>query len=242
MQGGTLTLMAGGTPVADIAISGIADGTLFNLAPDGAGTDISLPCFAAGTRIATAKGHRAVEELQVGELVMTASGGMGPAIWIGHRNVDCASHPKPESVWPVRVRAGAFGPGRPARDLMLSPDHSIYLDGALVPVYLLIDDIHITQVPVDAVSYWHVELPRHEVILAEGLAVESFLDSGNRDSFANGGTVVRLHPSFAAASWEDACAPIVLHGERLTELRRRVQELRQRVAAEGAAGGAPHPR
>lgn len=195
------------------------------------GSDAGPACFVAGTRIATPCGERAVETLREGDMVSTTSGGMGPAIWIGTRDVDCEKHPRPERVWPIRVRAGAFGAGCPARDLMLSPDHSVYLDGALVPVGLLIDGTHIVQVPVDRVSYWHVELPRHDVILAEGLAVESFLECGNRDNFLNGCTLVRLHPEFTASAWEDACAPIVLYGQRLLALRQHVLELRQRTAA-----------
>lgn len=70
--------------------------------------------------------------------------------------------------------------------------------------------ITIRQVAVSEVTYYHVELPRHEVIMAEGLPVESLLDVGDRGKFANGGSLVELHPDFALRTWEaSACAPLV---------------------------------
>jgi len=93
----------------------------------------------------------------------------------------------------VRVRQAAFGPGRPSRDLLLSPDHAIHLDARLIPVRYLVNGVTIAQEHVDRVEYWHVELPSHEVLLAEGLPVESYLDTGNRSAFGTGGgPVTRL--------------------------------------------------
>jgi hypothetical protein len=83
----------------------------------------------------------------------------------------------------VRVRAGAFGVGVPNRDLLLSPDHAVYFEGCLIPVRHLINGRTIAQEKVDRVSYYHVELTRHAVLLAEGLACESYLDTGNRGAF-----------------------------------------------------------
>ena len=60
-------------------------------------------------------------------------------VWIGSRTIDCNRHPKPATVWPVRVSAGAFGAGRPVRDLYLSPDHAVFVNEVLVPVKLLIE-------------------------------------------------------------------------------------------------------
>jgi hypothetical protein len=138
--------------------------------------------------------------------------------WLGHRHVDCRRHPCPADVWPVRVRPGAFGPGRPHRDLLLSPDHAVFHAGVLIPVRHLVDGRAIAQMPRAAVTYWHVELDCHDVILAEGLPCESYLDTGQRSSFA-GGDVLRLHPVFAdrhamTAHARDAgaCAPLAVCG------------------------------
>jgi len=176
---------------------------------------LNPPCFRAGTLIETTRGPVAVEALRIGDHVLTAGPGFqagpvgsgtndapaGPATrpvtWIGHRTVRCDIHPDPSRVWPVRVRAGAFAAAEPNRDLWLSPDHALYLDGVLVPVRHLIDGEAVAQVPMASVTYFHVELPLHDVVLAEGLPCESYLDSGDRANFANGGPVVTLHPDFA---------------------------------------------
>ncbi len=151
------------------------------------GNTVVLACFAAGTRIATDAGPVPVERLSVGDHALQADGGSAPIVWIGQRAVDCARHPRPETVWPVRVQAGAFGAAGPGRDLYLSPDHAVFVNNALVPVRLLINGSTIATVRRAMVTYFHVELPCHTVILAEGLPVESYLNVGDRADFRDGG-------------------------------------------------------
>ncbi len=182
------------------------------------------PCFAAGTRIATTDGAKCVEQLAVGDKVRTAVDGRSQSIvWIGHRGVDCTRHPQPQQVWPVRVAAGAFGRSVPSCDLYLSPDHAIYADGVLIPVKYLVNGDTIAQVPRDTVTYYHIELARHDVILADNLPTESYLDTGDRCNFANGGAPIALHPDFSSRVWEaEGCAPLVVTGPELDAVRRRV--------------------
>ena len=137
----------------------------------------------------------AVEALRVGDRVTTLAG-EARITWIGRRAVDCKRHARPKAVWPVRVSVGAFGAGAPARDVYLSPDHAVYADDVLVPVKHLINGSNIIQVPVAQVEYFHVELVRHDVVLAEGLPVESYLDTGDRASFGCDTDVVALHPAW----------------------------------------------
>jgi hypothetical protein len=148
---------------------------------------------------------------------------MSPVVWLGRREVNCARHPEPRRVWPVRISADAFGPGRPHRDLLLSPDHAVYVEDVLIPVKHLVNGSTIAQVPVDSVTYYHVELPRHDVILAEGLPAESYLDIDDRSNFDNGGAVVRMHPDFATRAWEaEGCAEMVVTGAVFDGVRRRL--------------------
>ncbi len=177
-------------------------------------------CFAAGTSIATPAGPVMVEALQVGDLVVTADGGHAPIIWLGHRSLDCGRHPRPHDVRPMRVMQRAFG-AAPIRDLWLSPDHAIFVDGVLVPVRYLENGATIRQEKVDQVTYWHIELARHAVILAEGLPCETYLDTGNRHAFVEGGPSVQLHPEFARAVWKrEGCARLVTDHDELYDIRR----------------------
>ncbi len=202
---------------------------------------ITVPCFGAGTRIATPRGPVAVERLGTGEPVQLAEGGTAPVLWLGHRRVDCRRHPRPADVHPVRVVAHAFGLGRPHRTLRLSPDHAVFVDGVLIPVRYLLNGATVVQERTQAVTYWHVELERHGVLLAEGLPVESYLDSGNRTAFANGGTVVMAAPDFARRVWaESGCAPLVTAGPLRDRVYARLiaQALALGWRTEDAGGGA----
>jgi collagen type I/II/III/V/XI/XXIV/XXVII alpha len=188
------------------------------------GVDI-IVCFRAGTRIATPRGDILVERLKVGDRVLTHSSGEKAIVWIGRRGIDCRRHPDPVRILPVRIAAHAFGPGLPRRDLFLSPGHAVFVDGDLIPVKCLLNGTTIRQVPARQVTYFHIELDDHEVIFAEGLATESYLDTGNRPDFANGGPSLALYPDLSAITWETAsCAPIVLAGPRLEAARARLAD------------------
>ena len=179
-----------------------------------------IPCYCSGAAILTEGGEVAVETLTVGDLVVTARGERRPIQWIGHRTLDIAKHPFPAEVWPVRVSAGAFGENLPRRDLWISPRHAVFFNNVLIPIIHLANGSTIAQQRVQHVSYWHVELESHDLLLAEGLAAESFLDCGTRAGFANHRGFVELHPSFAPKTWSDACAPLLEGGAELADARR----------------------
>ena len=199
------------------------------------GANLVVACFAAGTRILTDAGEVAVENLTDGARIVTHGGGLAPLRWLGHRRIECRNHPRPHAVQPVRVQRDAFAPGAPLRDLLLSPDHAVFLDGVLIPIHRLVNGTTIQREAVDVITYWHVELPEHAVIFADGLAAESYLDTGNRAAFANGGTVAMAQADFAWGRWEArGCAPVVLGGPALHTIRRRLLD---RAAALGHATG-----
>jgi autotransporter passenger strand-loop-strand repeat protein len=180
---------------------------------------LTAPCFARGTRILTPRGEIRVEELQIGDAVITLAGEEAPKIiWIGHRHIPLLRHRRPALAQPVRIAAGAFGAGQPARDLLLSPDHAVFHEGVLIPAKALVNGVNITQLNLAGVEYYHIELARHAVMFAEGLAVESYLDTGNRHEFENGGAVTPVH---AAQAMREAasCAPFVQDGPIVVALR-----------------------
>jgi hypothetical protein len=177
-------------------------------------------CYCAGTRLAAARGSVPVETLRVGDLVKTRSGLHRPIRWIGHRTIDCRSEPVPEEVWPVRIAAGAFGEGQPERDLLVSPGHGICVDlddEVLIPALALVNGATVVQQPVDTVEYWHVELDSHDLLLAEGLLAESYVDTGNRGFFATGEG--RIDPDRSAASHADFCRPFHDDGAMVAQAR-----------------------
>ncbi|MCJ2044418.1 Hint domain-containing protein [Methylobacterium sp. J-078] len=192
------------------------------------GTTVTLstvPCFVAGTLIQTNRGLTLVEKLSISDKVLNSSGQARAIHWIGTRHIDCIHHPRPEAVWPIRVRAHAFGQGRPTRDLLLSPDHSVcvtVLDEVLIPIKHLLNDATVIQVPTEKVTYWHVELDSHDILLAEGLPAESFLDTGVRADFENGADHMTLHPDFSPLTLADFCRPLVQEGPIVDAVRLRL--------------------
>jgi hypothetical protein len=202
-----------------------------NFGPNGlVVTDV--PCFAAGTRILTGLGGRKVEDLYAGDEVLSARDGRDrKIIWVGRRTVDLARHANPEKVIPVLVKAGAFGAGLPEHDLRLSPDHALFIDGHLIEAKTLVNGATILR-DRDArfVTYHHIELETHDVVLAEGLPAETYLDSGNRRNFETDAGPLALHPDFAASSRAGACAPLLLDGKIVRRVR---QELLDRAIALG---------
>ncbi|MCB8881055.1 Hint domain-containing protein [Acidisoma cellulosilytica] len=202
-----------------IGLTGGLTDASFHFGDDGSGGLAIIACYAAGTLIATTRGDIAVEALTMDDQVLTIDAGPSPVRWIGHREVNLARHAAPELVRPIRVRAGTFGQGLPLRDLYLSPDHAVFAEGVLIPVKHLANGTTIRQVDVETVSYFHIELEKHAIILAEGLPCESYLDTGDRASFGDGGAATELHPAWGSEARDvtlimDAlgCAPFRVTG------------------------------
>ena len=130
-------------------------------------------------------------------MVLTLSGDLEPVKWIGHRTVDCKRHPDSNEANPVRILKGAFSENQPSRDLFLSPLHSLYVNGIFVPAIDLVNDLTIFQEARSKITYYHVELASHNVIYAEGMTAETYLDDNNRDFFVTGADseVVQLDAS-----------------------------------------------
>jgi hypothetical protein len=255
-EGSTLDLQAASGERASVSLASAASGLTFMVVPDGnGGSLVEVACFAAGTRIATEAGAVPVECLRPGDRVRTLRGRLAPVRWMGWTRVDLAGHPAPAKAAPVRIRADAFARGQPARDLLVSPEHCLLVEGALIPAFALLNGATIARDDGFAsIVYWHIELDRHDILLAEGLAAESYLDTGNRGRFAGEAGVRALHldlmePPDAAARlvWEaHGCAKLrlVAPGPRAA-LRARAEALGWRLAEDAgitiAADGRPVP-
>ena len=156
--------------------------TVFELTDAGFAT-----CFCPETCILTSSGEIAVRDLREGDTVLTVDGVAEQVRWIGRRDYDGRFIAGNHLMLPVTIQSGALSDGVPHTDLQVSPGHGIVLDGYLVPAWRLINGVTITQAAaVDEVHYFHVELHRHAVLLANGAPAESFIDdAGCRGQFAN---------------------------------------------------------
>ncbi len=182
------------------------------------GQATQIACFTSGTMLATMDGMRAVERIAAGDVLRCGFAGSQSVVWAGSVEIDCAAQAQPHRFWPVRISAGAFGAGLPRRDLVLSPDHAVFVDGVLIPVKRLVNGVTVRQEPARLVRYHHIAFARHDVVFAEGLATESYLDAGMADL-----TAAMRAPADCAAMWEArGCAPLVLYGPALERVRARL--------------------
>lgn len=169
----------------DLVVIGSSEGPgAFGLPPLPEGDTASPPCFAAGTRIATPSGPVPVETLRAGDVVITACGGTAAVRTRLERDVSADEMEARPNFRPVRIRAGALGPGIPARDLLVSRQHRMVVSSPIARRMfggdVLVAAIRLTDLPGVAIAepadltYVHLVFDRHEIVLAEGAPSESF--------------------------------------------------------------------
>jgi len=191
LDAGQLNDLGAGT----LTIAATATDEAGNVSDPSGDTIDSVPCFLPGTRIATPSGELAVETLQPGDLVLTADGRAVPLRFLGRRT----AMPRflgAERSNPIRIQAGALAENVPARDLYVSPNHGIVVDGVLAIASALTNGTTITQVPGPGPRfvYYSIETEGHEVILAEGCPVETFMDHVPRAAWDNYADYLALYP------------------------------------------------
>lgn len=156
---------------------------------------LNVKCFYPGTLIRTPSGEVAVETLKHGDLVLTHDGREIPVAWLGRQTVSTVFAEK-NRVLPIRIKAGALAENVPARDLLVSPDHAMFVDGILIHAGALVNDTSIVReanVPT-VFTYYHVEVADHSLILAEGACAETFVDNVDRLGFDNWDEYEVLYP------------------------------------------------
>ena len=170
------------TPKADYVLVGVCrDSALHRYAQS------ACTSFTAGTMITMATGaQQPVEDLRPGDRVLTADNGPQPVIWTGRRHLTGARLYAMPHLRPVRIRAAAFGAGRPEDTLVVSPQHRMLVRGrgprslwstpeVLVAAADLVDDRLVTvDMTARSVTYIHSLLEAHQIVWANGLETESF--------------------------------------------------------------------
>ena len=156
-------------------------------------------CFLRGTSIRTPTGEARIEDLEIGDLVQTVRGEAHAVKWIGRRVYKKAGASWNDSVMPIRISRQALDRHTPHRDLYLSPNHALFVDGVLIRVKELVNGISIAPaLPAqrDVIEYFQIVLDTHEVILAEGAPAETFLlRASNHENFTNFAEYERLYPA-----------------------------------------------
>ncbi|GJE09158.1 Hint domain-containing protein [Methylobacterium longum] len=226
----------GGTPVNGGSAStdpGAASGSdkptpsPASINPNAAQTAGPARCYVSGTRIRVLRALTIqdvpVERLCVGDLVITAAGKPRPIRWIGNRSYVGLTAPKHDR--PVRIKARALSDGIPTRDLLVSPDHALMVDGLFIAAGHLVNGTSITRGEVvQDLTYWHVELDGHDLLLAENTPAESFLPAPG------------LRAGFDGVHALDAGAAPMSYAPR-TELGSELAALRGRLARRAVSSG-----
>ena len=176
-----------------------------------------VACFCPATRIATPGGEVAVEVLRSGDEVVTKEGNRRIK-WIGRSDYDGWFLGSNKLMLPVTFAPGALGDGMPVRPLTVSPGHGVCLGDVLVPAWRLVNGVSVTQVPREGqVSYLHIELDQHGLLLSGGAWSESFYAETPRSWFQNAAEYFILYPGEEVLG--PPCLPRVEDGVALQALQ-----------------------
>lgn len=215
------------TPTSAFSVC-LAPGATYDLrgiTPSGGGaTGSMVVCFYPGTLIATPRGDVRVEDLAIGDTVLTADGQERNIVWIGRQTIaTCFADPKAHM--PIEFAIGSLGDHLPRRPLRLSPGHSIWLDGAFPIASALVNHSTIRQLTKSEVperfTYYHIELEDHALVLAEGVPAETFMDAISRKHFHNWHEYVALY-----GADERSIAPLTDNNARITRFEDLPEALR----------------
>jgi len=231
---GEITLAAGGNPgnLGSLTINvPFTSLEVVHTGADGGGTAYGLlvetdppaaVCFVAGTYILTTKGEVLIEDLNIGDEIITLDSGVQPIRWVGSSQRYVS-----KALAPIRIRKGTLGA---TKDLRVSPQHRMLISGwqaellfgavsVLSTAKSLVNDLTIIQEEAGQVEYFHILFDTHEIIFANGVQSESFhpgeqgwraLNKATRDE------ILEIFPSLAQNTFTDygPCAyPAVLHKE-----------------------------
>lgn len=176
-----------------------------------------VACFLRGTMIATERGERAIETLEPGDKVFTKDHGFQPIRWIGQSTISRRKLLNAAHLRPVLIPAGAMGAGLPIRDLRVSPQHRVLLEGPAVQLHLGLEEALAPAISLTGrngirviddcrpVEYFHMMFERHEVVFGEGLASESFMVGATiRDEMdaAQLAEIVEIFPELGTGEWQ----------------------------------------
>ncbi|WP_086644688.1 Hint domain-containing protein [Acetobacter sp. DsW_063] len=209
----TLTVLNGSTAVLTFTNFTEATGSLTPTAKYSNGYLI-ISCFLAQSMISTPDGEVAVEDIKVGDDVITFdpssdAKSVSKVTWAGSKQIVISSGlPDDEAGYPVRVIKDAIADGVPHKDMLVTPEHCLFFDGFFVPVRMLVNGKSIFyDKSYKSYEYFHIETENHSIVSADGVLTETYLDTGDRRSFRHKGNVFSI--GGRAKRWAtDAAAPL----------------------------------
>lgn len=177
-----------------------------------------IPCFTPGTLITTRRGEVPVEVLRPGDEVLTRDHGFCPLTWTGRRDLTVAELVARPAFRPIRIKAGALGPGVPLRDMIVSPQHRMLMEGYRAEMLfgeaeVLVAARHLTDLPgieavfVPGVSYIHVMCKQHEIIRADGAWTESFQPAQGTLGSMDAAQAAEILGLFPELEWRESAFP-----------------------------------
>ncbi len=145
-------------------------------------------CFCENTDILTPNGYKKVETLKAGDLVLTDAGNAVPIIWVGQSRTSVEDMLRDPTRTPVCIPAHSVSSGVPHADLYVSAAHRVVLQSFWTEFYfgepkVLVAAKHLLGTaakngpPDQDVTYFHILLERHDVLISNGLPTESFQPS-----------------------------------------------------------------
>jgi hypothetical protein len=199
-------------------------------------TIMVVQCYVAGTRILLDRGDVLIEQVRVGDMAVTTVTESGsvlrPVRWVGKRRIGLRHHPDRELVAPIRIRRDAIASGVPARDLLVSPDHAVCVDGVLIPARRLLNGSSIVQLfDRPFCTYHHIELDQHALLLAESMPAESYRSGQGLSAYAREGRTQALHPGLHEFGQTQADEAMPLATDEPT-----IEAVYRRIAARAVRG------
>jgi hypothetical protein len=231
-----LTAFSNITSVNDLTITEVNGDTVIEVAGGGTITveghspaevisQIDVACLMRGTSVRTPTGDVLVENLAIGDAVLTVDGTIEKIKWIGRRAYGRPFLRYSGKIAPIMFEPGSIGPNQPERSLYVSPEHAMYVDDVLVPARLLENGTTIRQVSsFDVVEYFHLEFDEPQVILTNSAPSESYVESGNRRMFENYQEYVDMYGPANETERRNRRFYMIHGGAALRAIRRRLAD------------------
>ena len=221
-SGNTLNILSGGQAISSTIVAGA------NYYVVGGVSDGSDSCFLAGSLIKTPDGLAEVEDLRIGDEIITYVDGVETirhVTWAGRSQCNVRRHLLPDQAgYPVRILKNAISDNVPFKDMLITAEHCLFFNGRFIPARMLVNNRSVFyDMSITSYDYYHIETADHSVIMADGVLTESYLDTGNRYFFNRQESVVSIRGSHNLAWETDAAAPLAVSRDEVEPIFRLIE-------------------